>query len=254
MSNTDAAGSWRRRGGRPLVLGHRGAPHRAPENTLRAFELALEEGADGVELDVRLDADGNVVVAHDPTLERVSRGEDDRAVESLPWSELRRVDVGGGERIPRLEAVIDWARDRGTRLNIEVKQNVKRRAYLTWQVARMVREAPDAAGWLLLSSFHPAMLAMLARLSPETPAAWLVHDRQKVLKKTPGRRLVGAAAIHPQSTIATRRNLDTWKKAGLIVNVWTVNEPDEARRLSDLGVDGLISDRPGKIVAALENG
>src|SRR5262249_27028360 len=86
--------AWLRpRGARPLVLGHRGARHAAPENTLRAFELALAEGADGIELDVRLDGDGRVIVLHDRTLERVTAGGETRDVEALGAHELDRVSM-----------------------------------------------------------------------------------------------------------------------------------------------------------------
>src|SRR5262245_52384253 len=106
--------SWRRPPGhRPWVLGHRGARRAAPENTLRAFELARSEGADGVELDVRLTGDGQIVVLHDPTLERVSGGRDRRRVEALDFSELGRVDVGERERAPRLVDVLAWAAEHG---------------------------------------------------------------------------------------------------------------------------------------------
>src|SRR6478752_9574719 len=96
---------WRRNAERPYVLGHRGARHAAPENTLRAFELALAEGADGVELDVRLDADERVIVLHDRTLERVTDGSERRDVETLGAHELDRVSLRG-ERVPLLADVL----------------------------------------------------------------------------------------------------------------------------------------------------
>jgi len=89
--------AWQRpEGARPFVLGHRGARHAAPENTLAAFELARTEGADGIELDVRLDGSGRVIVLHDPTLVRVTRGADTRHAEDIPSRELSRLDVGKG--------------------------------------------------------------------------------------------------------------------------------------------------------------
>src|SRR5690349_22669010 len=90
----------RKPGAAPLVLGHRGARHASPENTHAAFELSRQEGAAGVELDVRLVKTGEIVVLHDVTFERVSRGIEKRAAEQLAWSDARSVDVGGGERLP----------------------------------------------------------------------------------------------------------------------------------------------------------
>src|SRR3954468_10133753 len=109
-----ALSAWQRPlGKRPFVLGHRGARHAAPENTLAAFELARREGADGVELDVRLDASGEVIVLHDPTLTRVTQGKETRHAEDISSPELARLDVGAGERVPLLADVLDWAHQAG---------------------------------------------------------------------------------------------------------------------------------------------
>ena len=97
----------------PLVLGHRGARREAPENTLPAFELATAQGAAGVELDVRLDGSGRVIVLHDRTLLRVTAGRDDRDVESLSADQLDQVTLDGGARVPTLEQVLGWAREEG---------------------------------------------------------------------------------------------------------------------------------------------
>src|SRR5688572_10933517 len=94
---------------RPLLLGHRGARHAAPENTFAAFDLALQEGAEGIELDVRLNASGEVIVCHDVTLERVTGGRDRRAIHQLTSDECKAVRLDGGERLPRLIEVLDWA-------------------------------------------------------------------------------------------------------------------------------------------------
>ena len=94
---------------RPLLLGHRGARHAAPENTFAAFNLALEEGADGVELDVRLNASGDVIVCHDLTLERVTEGRDRRALHELTTRECDAVRLANDERLPHLVDVLDWA-------------------------------------------------------------------------------------------------------------------------------------------------
>src|SRR5690606_886895 len=102
-----------------LVYAHRGANRRAPENTLRAFALAVEEGADGVELDVRTCASGEVVVAHDAHLGRV--GERAAWIAMLPWERVREVRVGEGERVPLLDEAIDLVVGAGLRLNVEVK-------------------------------------------------------------------------------------------------------------------------------------
>jgi len=246
----EALRSWQRApNARPFVLGHRGARHAAPENTLAAFELARQEGADGVELDVRLDGGGEVIVLHDPTLTRVTHGAETRHAEAIPSHELARLDVGSGERVPLLADVLDWAQKSGQRLNIELKSDVRRRALLLERVARVVARAqlPE----LIFSSFHPYFVWWLGKRLPALPRAWLVHDRQRILKYAPGLTLLGANALHPQHTLVTPERIARLKGRGLLVNVWTVNEPARARELARLGVDAIISDNPGKILSGL---
>lgn len=231
------------------MLGHRGARHAAPENTLAAFELARREGADGIELDVRLDGSGRVIVLHDPTLGRVTSGVETRHAEDLSELEFSRLDVGAGERVPLLADVLDWAKNHDQRVNVELKSDVRDARALLEGVARVVTSRPPPA--LIFSSFHPRFVWWLARNVPELPRAWLVHEKQRVLKYAPGFRLLGSNAVHPQHVLVTPARIARLKKAGMLVNVWTVNHPVRADELARLGVDALISDVPGKILAAL---
>ncbi len=231
------------------MLGHRGARHAAPENTLAAFDLALREGADGSELDVRLDGSGQAIVLHDPTLTRVTQGSERRHVENISSTELARLDVGSGERVPLLRDVLIWAREHGQRLNVELKHDVRNRALLLREVLSVVSGAPLPC--LIFSSFHPYFVWWLARHLPLLPRAWLVHDKQYLLKYARGSRLIGANAIHPQHTLVTAARVARAKRTGAVCNVWTVNEPARARALAGLGVDAIISDVPGQIVSAL---
>lgn len=240
----------RRPGARPLVLGHRGARRDAPENTLEAFELAREQGADGVELDVRLDADGRVVVLHDPDLKRVTGARDARGIKTLGARELAAVDLGGGARVPELSAVLAWAAPHGLVVNVELKHDVARRRALVRSVARIVSRAPGAPEHVILSCFHPGVVLALSRRLPEFTVAWLVHAGQRFAKGARGFRWLGARAVHPEHVLATPARVRRWRRAGAVVNAWTVNDATEARRLAGLGVDGLISDAPREISAA----
>jgi glycerophosphoryl diester phosphodiesterase len=253
-SRARLARRWRRGPERPWVLGHRGARHAAPENSMAAFDLAMDEGADGVEFDVRLDGSGRVIVLHDPTPARVTQGAEHQAVESMTATEVDALDVGGGQRIPLLDAVLDWARARNAAVNVEVKSDVSNQLRLVRRVAEILAADDDAPERVLLSSFHPGFVAGLSRRLPSVAVAWLIHDRQRFLRHMPMRRFVGPAAVHPQATMITARTLRRWKAAGLTVNTWTVNDPNEARRLAALGVDALISDAPGRILSALGSG
>jgi glycerophosphoryl diester phosphodiesterase len=246
----DALGAWRRPPGqRPFVLGHRGARHAAPENTLAAFDLARREGADGVELDVRLDGSGRVIVLHDPTLSRVTGGVEPRHAEDISERELSTLDVGEGERVPLLAEVLAWARTHDQRVNIELKSDVRSPRLLLAGVARVVTSQPLPA--VLFSSFHPRFVWWLSGHIPNLPRGWLVHSKQRVLKYAPGFRLLGSNALHPEQVLASAERVERLKRAGMLVNVWTVNDPTRARELSRLGVDAIISDAPGQILSAL---
>jgi glycerophosphoryl diester phosphodiesterase len=240
-------------GRRPLVLGHRGAREAAPENSLRAFERALDEGADGVELDVRLDRDGRVIVLHDAELGRVSSGSETRAAEELGAAELARVDLGGGERVPLLADVLRFCRERDARVNVELKRDVRRPVALLRGVEAAVKESGAPPELVIFSSFRPGFVAAMARRLPSFPRAWLVHARQRVVRNAPFFRLLGSDGVHPEWSLITERTIDKWKRRAAVVNAWTVNDGVEARRLAALGVDAIISDRPGAILEALND-
>ncbi|HET9930680.1 MAG TPA: glycerophosphodiester phosphodiesterase family protein [Polyangiaceae bacterium] len=235
---------------RPLVLGHRGARHAAPENTLRAFELARTEGADGVELDVRVDRDGNVIVLHDPDLARVTAGARLGHVEELPPDEVRRADVGQGERVPLLRDVLEWAEATEQCVNVEVKSDVRNRKALLSGVVREL-EAMKRNELILLSSFDPRLVTALARRLPQFGVCWLFHEKQTILRRLPGWRALGAIGVNPEHTLLSSYAVRRFKAQGALVNTWTVNDPVLARAYGVFGVDSIISDCPGKILAEL---
>jgi glycerophosphoryl diester phosphodiesterase len=235
----------------PRLIGHRGV--RRPglvENTLEAFAAALDEGAEALELDVRVCASGDVVVVHDETLERITAGADTRAVAALTLPELLAVDLPGGARIPSLAEALAFARERRAPLNVEMKRDVPSRPAVVRAVARLL-DRWDGKHPVLVSSFDPAMLAGLGLLAPHVARAVLVHRTSWHGLHAATRYLNGAVAVHLERTL-TRPDLVRGLVArGLVVNVWTVNDPAEARDLADLGVDGIITDAPGELRAAL---
>ena len=240
----------------PLVLGHRGARAHAPENTLAAFERALGAGAAGVELDVRLERTGEVIVLHDRTLGRVTGHRDERDVERCDWAELAAVDVGDGERIPLLASVVTWARERGARVNVELKPDVTHRKRLVARTIALLAHHGASADQFLLSSFHPGMVRLAVELTRAwmpnpLPVALLVHPESPHRDAHPTWRELGASGIHPAAELATPDRIERWRAHGAFVNVWTVNAPAQARTLASLGVDTLITDDPATIVASL---
>jgi glycerophosphoryl diester phosphodiesterase len=229
------------------VLGHRGAPRVAPENTLDAFAVAAALGADGVELDVHRTADGELVVHHDA----VAPGLGVLAEHTLV--EIRRARP----TVPTLEEVLDACA--GLHVNVEVKNLPGDADYdpddrVAIAVVDLLR-ARDDRDDVLVSSFNLASIDRVRALAPELPTGFLTvvgFDPIEAVTAAEGR---GHGAVHPDvrsltgpvaaATVAHAHDL------GLAVNVWTVNDPDEIRRLAAAGVDAVITDVPEVALAAL---
>jgi glycerophosphoryl diester phosphodiesterase len=233
------------------VLGHRGARHCLPENTMAAFQGALDEGADGVELDVRLTADRQVVVIHDSSLERVTGGRDRRKVEALTSAELAAVDVGAGQPPPLLRTVFEWALSTGATVNVELKHDGANTRQLVDRVGALLACDPRLPAQVLLSCFHPGVVLRLSRLAKRVPVGFLIDRRGALMSHTPAFRLLGAAGIHPHHSLVSAERVVRWHKLGAFVNVWTVNDVTLASRCSRLGVDALITDAPARILNAI---
>jgi glycerophosphoryl diester phosphodiesterase len=236
---------------RPLVFGHRGSPRLATENTLRSFAAAQEAGADGLEFDVRLDGSGRVVVFHDPELTRMTKGADQRRVEDIACSALDEVRLLGHEPIPSLAAVLDWARLRDLRLNIELKPNLREPARLAEAVLGLLEGFPDAPARVGLSSFDSRLVMALSRRQSRLSVGWLVeHTLPSTAAAGPWRAL-GANSAHPQWTLLDGGRVAALQSQGLGVVTWTVDELPAARKLADWGVDAIISNLPGRLLLDL---
>ncbi|MBK8985893.1 MAG: glycerophosphodiester phosphodiesterase [Chloroflexi bacterium] len=224
----------------PLVIGHRGASADAPENTMAAFALALTQGADGIEFDVQLSADGVPVVMHDADVTRMTTG--DGRVANLSLAALQSLEMAQGQRIPTLDDVLG-AFGRQLLYNIEVKDFGWRERGTETAVADRIR-AHHLKDNVLVSSFNPLALRRLRRcLPPGVPIA-LIRDagwRQY------GYLLADGAADHPHHALVDARYMAWARQRSYRVNVWTVDDPAEARRLAALGVHGLITNQPANI-------
>lgn len=244
----------------PSIFGHRGARasdrgHQAApavtENTLAAFRRAAEQHADGIELDVRPCRSGELIVLHDPDLERVTKGRDRRRACALSLAEITSVDLGGGEPVPSLEQVLAWAAARQLRVNIELKRDVPSRTAAVRTLAEELRRHGRPRHEVWVSSFDPLMLAGLRALLPTLPCGLLFGREQLKYRPLAVARAFGFFALHPERSLVTAALVDAAHARGQRVNVWTVNEATEARALAALGVDALITDRPGELRAAL---
>ena len=236
----------------PIILGHRGASAYAPENTLAAFRLALEQGADGVELDVTLSADDAPVVIHDDTLDRTTDGRGPVRAHSL--AELKRLDAGrwfglkfAGERLPTLGEAFA-ALGRGPLINVELKRDPSGAGRLPERVVTLIREH-HLEQRVLISSFHYANLRRVRALAPELPLGLLYDPTEPagILRAVfaPG---VQAEAHHPYFGLVGRLTMRWYRARGVRVNAWTVNSEGDLRRMLSAGVDGIITNHPDAAV------
>ncbi len=249
----------------PLVFAHRGGSGLSPENTMPAFERGLAVGADGLELDVHLSRDGVVVVHHDPTLERTTdlsgpiaaRTADELAAADAGYRFARDGGFpfrGQGIGVPRLADVL--ARFTGVRVIIELKADT---AALARAVVDVVRAA-DAVDRVCLGAFAARALPAARAIEPAiATSAWREEVRWALYRSwiglTPSRPAYGGFQV-PERAGRTRvvspRFVAAMHRAGLAVQVWTVDTEADARRLLSWGVDALITDRPDVIVPTVE--
>ncbi|HOU12465.1 MAG TPA: glycerophosphodiester phosphodiesterase family protein [Anaerolineae bacterium] len=236
--------------GRPFVLGHRGASHAAPQNTLAAFREAAAVGADGIELDVHLSRDGVPVVIHNDTVDATTDGKG--LVCELTLAQLKALDAGGrfdarftGERIPTLEEVLAEV---GARLLINIELKAGHTAALAPAVVDLVkRMGMTTRVWF--SSFKPYALYRARALAPEIPCGLLYGPLN------PGTLLLRPftphEALHPYKDMLTARSIRRAHQRGLRVFTWTLDDPVAARRLAAWGIDGIITNEPALILEAL---
>jgi glycerophosphoryl diester phosphodiesterase len=244
--------------GRVLNVGHRGASHDAPENTLAAFELAAQVGADGIELDVTLSADHHVVVIHDDAVDATTDGSG--LVRAMTLAELKGLDAGthfdsrfAGERIPTLAEVFEAVGER-LLVNVELKGLTREADGLEAAVAGLVARH-GMASRVVISSFNPLRLRRMRRVAPQLPVGFL-HDG----RMPPHLRLAAAAlmtgfrpdADHSQENGVTSAYVAHCRRRGQRVNVWVVNEAARMRELVRAGVDMIITDRPDVLRAVLD--
>lgn len=239
----------------PQIFAHRGARRVAPENTLPAMAAALAMGVDGIELDVHLSRDGQLVVIHDFTLEGATNGHG--LVTDHTAAELAALDAGshfGPEfstvGVPTLDEVFDLV-GRACRVNVEVKSEHLDGGPAVEPLAAMIR-ARRLYDQVIVSSFNPLTLVKMRWVDPLVRLGLLYatplppHLRHAWF--TP---ILLPDALHPHASLVDEEAMQWARDMRVAVNVWTVNEVDAARRLAALGVDAIITDVPDQLIAAL---
>ena len=232
--------------GHPLVIAHRGASGYRPENTMVAYELAVTQRADMIEIDLHVSQDGGIPISHDAELARIG-GQGEIADHSLEV--VQSLDAGDGQRVPTLDEVLDRF---GSRIpfNLEMKQST-RGPYEGLPAAALeaVRERgllPDT----LFSSFYRGVLRDLRKLSEEVRCALLLSPQwpDEPIERA---LALGAEAINPHFVMAEPGLIDRAHAAGLAVYVYTVDDEAKMEELLDAGADGLFTNRPDRMRALL---
>jgi glycerophosphoryl diester phosphodiesterase len=258
------------RGEWPVNVAHRGASTLAPENTIEAFRLAVEAGAGGLELDVHMTRDGHIVVIHDATVDRTTNGSG--AVSEMTLDELRRFDAGhnfspdGGSTrpyrgrgvwVPTLGEVLEEFP--GVAVNIEIKAGTPG---IEETVLGILRDA-NALGRALVVSTPHAIVKRFRKISSghiSTGASRWEIGVFYILSRLRLERLVRPAydalqvpLLHRGILVVTPRFIRAAQARGVRVDVWTINQAEEMRRLLDLGIDVIMTDRPGTLAEVLIN-
>lgn len=232
----------------PVIFAHRGASAHAPENTLAAFELALAEGADAIELDVKLSADGHAVVIHDQTVDRTTGAQG--RVKDMPLAELRALGAGSffsstfqNEKIPLLEEVFEAVGKR-TLIDVELTNYNAPNDHLVETVCMLVKRFALQKR-VLFSSFLASNLSKARGLLPEVPRGLLAfHSLLGAWARSFGFAFGDYQALHPNVKDATPQQVQRAHRLNRRVHVWTVNAEEDIRRLFSWGVDGIFTDDP----------
>ena len=233
---------------RPLLIAHRGSSAAAPENTMAAFRLAKEQGADGIELDVMLSADERLVVHHDQAVNRTTNGQG-KVSEQL-WDQLKHLDAGSkfgdafiGEPIPLLEDVFEEFGGHYL-INVELKNYATPRDNLVERVIELIRKT-NLEDTILLSSFSGSNLLKANTLAPGIRRGLLALP---CLAGSPYRGWLGKRfrydALHPFYADVKPQLVDRLHREGKQVNVWTVDKPEDLLRMRASGVDMVICNDP----------
>jgi len=233
---------------KPAIFAHRGASAHAPENTLIAFEMAILQGADAIELDAQLSADRQAVVIHDHSVDRTTPAMG--RVNKLSLAELTSLDAGGycdqqyiGERIPSLETVLEQFGQR-IFINIELKNELNPLNELPLVVADLIKKY-NLQSSTLISSFNPVALMRSYRYAPDLPRALLASPGQKgILWRVFKLILPPYQAYHAHISDITVDLIANTQGKRQRLHAYTVNHPDDLHRLYEWNIDGVFSDEP----------
>lgn len=240
------------------IWAHRGASAYAPENTIEAFQKAVEMGAQGIELDVHMSADGVLVVCHDENVKRTSNGQG--RISQMNVTQLKKLRFSKGYEtefpeaaIPTLQEVYELLRPAGVLINVEIKTNKETYPGIEKKLLTMER-GMGMKGRVLYSSFNHHSLRNLLEMDPRASVGVLYVN--ELIEPWNYAKYIGAKALHPQYEALMRYPgyVECAHAASLIVNTWTVDTSSAMRSLIDMGVDVIITNKPNIGVDELRRG
>jgi glycerophosphoryl diester phosphodiesterase len=218
---------------------HRGFSGSYPENTMLAFQKAIEAYCDGIELDVHLSRDGNIVIIHDETADRTTDGRG--FIKDMDYAELHRLDAGSGEHIPALEEYFDLAENYNIITNVELKNSVIWYEGMEEKIIALIRRR-GLEDRVIFSSFNHFSMLKCKTLAPEIRCGFLtgswIIDAGTYTKKH------GMECYHPDFNSLSDEAVKEIHAAGIIINTYTVNRREDMERFVSLGVEGIITNEP----------
>ncbi|MDM5157487.1 glycerophosphodiester phosphodiesterase [Bacillus sp. DX1.1] len=232
----------------PLIFAHRGVKGTHPENTMIAFQEAERIGAHGIELDVHLSKDGELIVIHDETVDRTTNGTG--LVSEKTVAELQLLDAGSHKdisfheaKIPTLREVFIWLSTTNLQLNIELKTDVIHYQGIEEKVIDLVREY-HLSNQIIFSSFNHDSVALLAQVAPEISRA-ILYDEPLADPLAEAKKRE-ANGLHPNFKLLTKEFIQTAQQQGYVFRPYTINEYNDLQTMIDYGVDVIITDWPNR--------
>ncbi|WP_110111267.1 glycerophosphodiester phosphodiesterase [Bacillus sp. CGMCC 1.16541] len=232
------------------IFGHRGAAGTHPENTMISFKEAIRVGADGIELDVHMTKDNELVVIHDEKVDRTTNGKG--YVKDLTYAEIKKLDASykfkkryGVCPIPTLEEVLQWASEQLTEVNIELKNNIFEYAYMEMKVIDLIYKY-NMQNRVIISSFNHNSLARVISLDSNLETAVLYS--YPLFEPWIYAQHLGAKALHPNYRTVNEVNVDVSRDFSLKVRPYTINDVNIAKQMYKYGCEAVITDYPEKMV------
>ncbi|MGH7889016.1 MAG: glycerophosphodiester phosphodiesterase [Thermodesulfobacteriota bacterium] len=216
-------------------IAHRGASAYEPENTLRSFRRAIDMGAEMMELDVRLSSDGHLVIIHDKRVDRTTNGKG--LVRDMTLGDLKKLDAGKGEKIPTFEEVVDLAKGK-IKLVVELKDQGTEE-----KVIKLVKEN-GLIDDVFLVSFHCDSVKRVKGLEPRIRTGLIMLFSFNTAAKG---RECHVDAVAPSHYFITRGMVESVHRSGMYLFTWTVDDPKKAKKLKEMGVDGIVTNKPDLI-------